>query len=135
MSKIMDKTETNKGRETPIKKMMEACDKDPNLQKQLFENPDVVAKKFEVTLTPEEKAQIGKVASLYRLVDEFQVARFHGPGPIFYPVDVWWRRRIFNHVLSYRPIFNPLFYPIGYPIDILRIGMLRQLEETRIQQR
>jgi hypothetical protein len=131
----MEKADSIKGREPPIKRMMDACDKDSNLQRQLFENPNAVAKKFEVTLTSEERAQIEKVASLYRLVDEFQAGRFNGPGPIFYPVDVWWRRKIFDHVLRYRPIFYPIFYPIGYPIDILRTQLLRQVEEARVRQR
>lgn len=124
----MSDTERNLG----IKKMMDACDRDPSLQAQLFKTPDVVAKKYQVTLTAEEKAQIGKVAHLYTLVDEFKAGRIFGPGPIFYPIDIWWKRKIFNHVLSYRPIFYQLFPgPIGYPIDILRIDILRQIEARK----
>ena len=122
-------------RELPIRKMMDACDRDEALQAQLFKEPDAVAKKFGVQLSPEEKAQIARVADLYRIVDEFTAGRIVGPGPIFYPVDVWWKRRIFNHVLSYRSLFNPIFDHVFYPIDILRIDLARQFEGLRLRRR
>lgn len=119
-------------RNLAIKKMMDACDKDPSLQAQLFKSPEGVAKKYEVSLSAEEKAAISKLGHLYEVIDEFKAGRIFGPGPIFYPIDIWWQRKIFNHVLSYRPIFYPLFpRPIGYPIDLLRIDVLRQIEARR----
>jgi len=132
----MPAPEARDDRNLSVKKMMDACDKDPGLQAQLFKNPDEVAKKYGVTLSADEKGQLSKVAHLYALVDEFKASRFPGPGPIFYPADVWSKRRIFDHVLSYRPIFYPLFVdPIFYPIDILRIDVLRNLEALRLRQR
>ena len=122
-------------RELPIRKMMDACDQDEALQAQLFKEPDAVASKFGVQLTSDEKAQLAKVADLYRIVDEFKAGRFGGPGPIGYPIDVWWKRKIFNHVLSYRPLFYPIFNPVFYPIDILRIDFARQFDALRVRRR
>jgi len=125
----------NVDRTLSVRKMMDACDKDPELQDQLFKTPDEVAKTYGVTLSADEKGQLCRVAHLYALVDEFKASRSSGPGPIFYPVDVWWKRRLFDHVLSYRPIFYPLFTRISYPIDILRIDVLRHLESFRLRHR
>lgn len=114
-----------------IKKMMEACDKDSSLQAQLLREPDALAKKHGVQLRAEEKAQLAKVSELYSIIDEFKAGRVAGPGPIFYPIDVWWKRKIFDHVLRYRP----LYYPMFYPIDIGRIDLLRQFDELQLRRR
>jgi hypothetical protein len=112
-----------KDREIAIRKLMDACDKEPELQAQLFESPKKIAAQHGVELEDAEVQQLQKVGALMRLVGEFKAGRVVGPGgPIYYPIDVWWKRTIFNHVISYRSLYNPLFHhifdPIGYPIDV-----------------
>ena len=103
--------------EIAVKKLMDACDQDPKLQARLFQDPIAVAKEHGVELSSDEVQQLKRVGALMTLVDQFKAGRVGlGPGPIFYPVDVWWKRAIFNHVVSYRPIFYPLFNPIYYRI-------------------
>jgi hypothetical protein len=107
-------------RETDIKKMMEACEQDPELQAKLLENPKEFAqKKFKVELNDQEVQQLLKVGQLMRLVDEFKAGRFVGPGPVTYPVDIWWKRVITNHVIRYNPLYYRLFYLIYYPIGYM----------------
>lgn len=114
--------------EVAIKKMMEACDQDPKLQAKLFHDPRAVAKEHGVELSDTEIQQLKRVGSLVNLVNEFKVGRIgHGPiggYPIGYPIDQWWKKTIFNHIVSYRslynPLFNPIFYPIGYVFNIAR---------------
>jgi hypothetical protein len=114
--------ETSK--EVQTRKMIEACDKDPKMLAELCRDPKAFAAKHDVTLAEEEVQQLKKVGALIQLVGEFTAGRVIGPGPIFYPADVWWKRAIFNHVVSYRGIFNPLFninilkYPIGYYFEL-----------------
>jgi len=104
-----------------IRKMLEACDKDPKLQAELCKDPKAFAAKHDVTLTDEEVQQLKRLGGLMRLVGEFTAGRVYGPGPIYYPIDVWWKRTLLNHLIGYRPLFNPLFeinkyIPIyGYP--------------------
>ena len=111
-------------REISIKKMMEACDKDPALRAELLKSPGEVAARFKVTLKEDEKAQIAKVAELFRVVDEFKAGRVHGPGPIYDAADVWWKRQLVSHIIYYRPIYYRLFYHIyywiGYYFDVGR---------------
>lgn len=102
--------------EIAIRKMMEACHQDPKLQARLFHDPKAVAKEHGAELSNEEVQQLKRVGALMSLVDEFKAGRVGGPGPIFYPIDVWWKQAIFNHVVSYRSLYNPLFRPIFYPI-------------------
>lgn len=111
--------------ELKIKKLVEAVEKDEKLRAEFFRAPEAFAERFEVKLGPEEVAQVKRVGALMQLVDEFKAGRTGiVPGPIFYPIDIWWKRAIRNHVVSYRPIYYPLFYhlyyhifyPIGYPI-------------------
>jgi hypothetical protein len=109
--------------EIAIRKMMDACDQDPKLQARLFHDPKAVAKEHGVELSNDEVAQLKRVGALMSLVDEFKVGRVTGiPGPIYYPIDAWWKQAIFNHVISYRsiynPLFNPIFYPIGYVFNV-----------------
>jgi hypothetical protein len=99
-----------------IKAMMEACDKDAKAQAALLKTPNEFAKKYNVTLEPDEEAQLKRVGELISLIDEFTAARIHGPGPIFYPADVWWKSTLSAHILGYQPLFNKLFPPKGYPI-------------------
>jgi hypothetical protein len=125
----------DKERDAPIRKMMDACDTDPALQAKLFKEPDAVAEKYGVKLTADEKKQIAKVADLYRIVDEFKAGRIGGPGPIFYPADVWWKRKIFDHVLSYRPLYYAIFYPVFYPIDLGLVNLARHFDALRLRRR
>lgn len=109
--------------EVAIKKMMDACDRDPKLQARLLHDPKAVAKEHGVELSADEVQQLKRVGALMSLVDEFKVGRVGGgPGPIFYPIDAWWKQALFNHVISYRslynPLFNPIFYPIGYVFNV-----------------
>jgi hypothetical protein len=109
--------------EIAIRKMMDACDQDPKLQARLFHDPKAVAKEHGVELANDEVQQLKRVGALMSLVDEFKAGRVGGvPGPIFYPIDTWWKQAIFNHVISYRsindPLFNPIFYPIGYVFNV-----------------
>jgi hypothetical protein len=112
-----------------IKQMMEACDKDPALRHRLLKDPKQFAKdKYKVDLSDQEEEQLLKVGQLMQLVNDFTAGRVGGPGPIFYPADVWWKRAIRNHVTSYSPLYNKLFYQIPlyswrwtlYPPDVLR---------------
>ncbi|HUI41769.1 MAG TPA: hypothetical protein VL523_07360 [Terriglobia bacterium] len=109
--------------EIAIKKMMDACDQDPKLQARLFHDPKVVAKEYGAELSSDEVQQLKRVGALMSLVDEFKAGRVGvGPGPIYYPIDTWWKQTVFNHVISYRslynPLFNPIFYPIGYVFNV-----------------
>jgi len=114
-----------------LKALVEAVEKDSDLRVSLFKEPAQVAAKFDVKLRDEEVAQLKRVGELMRLVAEFTAGRDKVvPGPIFYPIDIWWKRTLGEHVLKYRPMFYPLFhvlryhifyhifYPIGYPIDL-----------------
>jgi hypothetical protein len=93
-----------------VRKLMQACEKDPELFARLVKNPQEVAGEFGVTLEPEEVAQLEKVQKLNSLVAEFKQGRGIG-RPIGYPVDVAWKTSIANHIIFYRPIFYPIFYP------------------------
>jgi hypothetical protein len=127
--------EKDKSREASIRRMMNACDTNPELQMQLFKAPDEVARQFNVQLTADEKTHLAKVADLYRVVEEFKAGRIGGPGPIFYPADVWWKRKIFDHVLRYRPIFYQIFYPVFYPIDLGHIDLTQRFDALRFRRR
>jgi hypothetical protein len=109
------------GKEEPSAALMalvEAVEKDPELKAALFKDPAKVAAKFDVKFKDEEVTQLKRVGELMRLVSEFTDGRrVVFPKPIFYPIDIWWKGVLRDHILSYRPILNPLFYPIGYPID------------------
>jgi hypothetical protein len=113
--------------EIAIRKMMEACDHDPKLQARLFKDPVAVGKEHGVDLSDSEVQQLKRVGALMSLVDEFKAGRVGGRGPVVgypigYPIDQWWKRTIFNHVVSYRSLynslFNPIFYPIGYVFNV-----------------
>jgi hypothetical protein len=125
--------------EIAIKKMMDACDQDPKLQARLFHDPKAVAKEHGVELSNDEVQQLKRVGALMSLVDEFKAGRVVGPGPIFYPIDVWWKRAIFNHVISYRSIYNPLyspiFYPIGYVFNAVGPEFGREVGALRLRRR
>ena len=120
-----------------IKKMMDACDRDPKLRNKLYHDPKSVAKEHGAELSDEQVQQLKRVGALVSLVGEFKEGRAgFGPGPIFYPIDVWWKETIFSHVVSYQslynPLFNPIFYPIGYVFNTggfklgRQFGMLRK---------
>ena len=102
-------------KEVAVKKMLQACEKEPELFAKLIASPQEVAGKFGIALEPEEVEQLQKVQKLRTLVDEFKLGRVIGP-PLGYPVDVAWKNIIFYHILYYRPIFYPIFYPIPDPI-------------------
>ncbi len=53
-----------------VKKMMDACDKDPKLQAELFKDPKGFAKKYDVTLGDDEVKQLNRVGALMQLVAE-----------------------------------------------------------------
>jgi hypothetical protein len=97
-------------KDVAIRKLMQACEKDPELFAKLIAKPQEVAKKYGVTLEAEEVEQLQKVQKLKTLVEEFKLGRVIG-HPIGYPVDVAWKTAIANHIIFYRPIFYPIFYP------------------------
>jgi hypothetical protein len=97
-------------KEVAVRKLMQACEKDPELFARLVAKPQEVAEQFGVTLEPDEVAQLERVQKLRSLVAEFKLGRGIG-RPIGYPVDVAWRTAIANHIVFYRPIFYPIFYP------------------------
>jgi len=102
--------------EVGIRKLMQACETDPELLTKLLEKPQEIAKQYSVTLEPEELQQLQRVKKLRDLVDEFKAGRVI-PRPVGYPIDVLWKTTLANHILSYRPIFYPIFYtwgPISY---------------------
>ncbi len=130
--------------EIAIRKMMEACDQDPALQAELFKNPVAVAKKHHVDLSDDEVEQLKRVGTLMNLVGEFKAGRVGGRGPIVgypigYPIDQWWKRTIFNHVVSYRslynPLFNPIFYPIGYVFNVGAKAFGNEIAALRMRRR
>jgi hypothetical protein len=125
--------------ELTVKKMMEACDKDPKLQAELFKDPKAFAAKHEVKLADEEVQQLKKVGALMQLVDEFTKGRPFGPGPIFYPIDIWWKQAMFNHIISYRSLYNPLFnilkYPIGYYFNVAGSQVSSEINVLRARRR
>jgi len=112
--------------EVAIRKMMEACDQDPKLKARLFHDPIAVAKEHGVELSDTEVQQLKRVGALTNLIHEFKGGRIgRGPVgvyPVGYPIDQWWKKTIFYHVVSYRPLyyalFNPIFYPIGYVFNV-----------------
>ncbi len=117
-------------KELAVKKLMEACEKDPKLQAELFRAPKELATKYGVTLEPEEEKQLKRVGELMRIINDFTEARIFGPGPIFYPVDLWWKRTLFDHIYRYEPLYNKLFHrPLpGYPADLRMREQLREQE-------
>ena len=126
--------------EIAIKKMMEACDRDPKLQARLFHDPNAVAKEHGVELSDDEVQQLKRVGTLINLVDEFKAGRVGGHGPLVgYPADTWWKNTIFNHVVSYRslykPLFNPSFYPIGYVFRVAGREFGEEVASLRLRRR
>ena len=103
-------------REIAIKRLMEAADKDPKLRAEFLKAPKEFAARQGITLQHEEVEQLTRVGELVRVIDQFTAGRINGPGPIFYPVDVWWKAVLADHVLNYQPLFHKLFPPRGYPI-------------------
>jgi hypothetical protein len=97
-------------KEVAIRKLMQACEKDPELFARLTQKPQEVAEEYGVTLEPDEVVQLERVQKLNSLVAEFKLGRGIG-RPIGYPVDVAWKTSIANHIIFYRPIFYPIFYP------------------------
>ena len=103
--------------ELALKKLIEAADKDPELRARLCKEPELMAKELGIKLGTAEVQQLERIGALMQLVDEFKQARVVvDDSPIFYPIDVWWKRTIFDHIIRYRPIYYPLFYPIFYHI-------------------
>lgn len=135
-------------KEVAIRKLMQSCEKDPELFTKLVDKPQEVAKEYGVALEPEELQQLQRVKKLRDLVEEFKQGRVIGPH-IGYPIDVLWKATIANHILSYRPIFypvfyrpgpifyyrptfnNPIFYPVGYPFSAGGIEGSRQFSGLR----
>jgi hypothetical protein len=95
-------------KEVAVRKLMQACEKDPELFARLTKKPQEVAGEYGVTLEPDEVVQLERVHKLNSLVAEFKLGRVIGT-PIGYPVDVAWKSAIANHILSYRPVFYPIF--------------------------
>ncbi len=108
-------------KETAVRKLMQACEKDPELLTRLVAKPKEVAGEFGVTLEAEEIEQLGRVQKLQNLVAEFKGGRGIG-HPVGYPIDVAWKTTLANHIIFYRPIYYPIFYPIFYPIGYLGAG-------------
>jgi hypothetical protein len=102
-------------KEVAVRKLLQACEKDPELFAKLIATPKEVAEQFGVALEPEEVEQLQKVQKLRTLVGEFKQGRVVGP-PLGYPIDVAWKNTILNHIKFYNPIFYPIFYPIPDPI-------------------
>ncbi len=102
--------------ETAVKKLMEAADKDPALKAKLFKDPQAVAKQYDFSFTEAEVSQLKKVARLTDLIDDYTAGRIVGPGPVFYPLDIWWKGALRDHILRYRPIYYPMFHHMYYPI-------------------
>ena len=107
--------ERDRAAEVNVRKMIVACERDPQLQEELLRNPEQVAKRFDAQLAPEELRQIKQVAVLRQVIDDYKVNKEVFRKPIFYPIDGWWRKVIYYHVLRY-PIFYHLFYPRGYAL-------------------
>jgi len=102
-------------KEAAVRKLMQACEKDPDLLTKLTENPAEIAKKHGVDLEPEEVQQLQRVKKLKDLVEEFKVGRGIG-RPVGYPIDVAWKTTLANHIIFYRPIYYPIYYHIFYPV-------------------
>jgi len=110
-------------RELSVKKLMLAADQDEQLRAKLLKDPEAVAKQYNVQFQPAEVEHLRKLGSLTELINEFKVDHVHVvPGPIFYPIDVWWRRVILYHIIFYHPLYHP-GYPIDFAID--RLGELQ----------
>ena len=126
-----------------IRKMMEACDQDPKLQAKLLQDPKAVAKEHGVELSDGDVQQLKRVSTLMNLVGEFKAGRVGrgplGTYPIGYPIDQWWKGTIFNHVVSYRglynPFFNPIFYPIGYVFNFAGRELGGEIAALRMRRR
>ena len=116
MAQRPDAEQVGKGErsgEVVKRKMMAACQRDPQLLEQLLSDPDAVAARFKVSLTDVERQQLRKVADLRNIIDDYKSVRdAFGPGPIFYPIDGWWKKVIFYHIRFY-----PRFYHVFYPAD------------------
>jgi hypothetical protein len=103
-------------KEVAIRKMLQSCEKDPELFAKLVEKPQEVAREHGVALEPEELQQLQRVKKLQDLVEEFKQGRVIG-HPVGYPVDVLWKKTLANHILSDRSIFYPIWgYGWGYVI-------------------
>ncbi|MGA2168551.1 MAG: hypothetical protein ABSG62_10085 [Terracidiphilus sp.] len=102
-------------KDVAIRKLMQACEKDPDLFTKLVDNPQEIAKEHDIALEPEELQQLQRVKKLKDLVEEFKQGRGIG-RPVGYPIDVAWTTTIANHIIFYRPIYYPIYYPIFYPV-------------------
>ena len=97
--------------------LMEKANQDPLLRARFLTEPEKVAEEFKISLEARELDYLKKVGELFRLSDELRAIHF-GPGPIFYPVDFWWGRKLIELLSKVRVI--PIPKP-GYPIDFQRI--------------
>jgi len=66
--------------------MLREASRDSNLMRELFKNPDVVAKRYDVILT---KHHMEKLKSAGNFLDTFSDLEFGRiqPDPVFYPID------------------------------------------------
>jgi hypothetical protein len=129
---MSDLQEVHMTREVAIRKMITACQANPDLHAKLLEKPHEVAKEYGVTLEPEELQQLQRVKRLNDLVAEFTNGRGIDPH-IGYPIDVLWKNTIFNHIVFYRPYYPIWFglYPVGYYFSRGEIGAGRRFSGLR----
>ena len=99
--------------EANLQRLVLAAERDPQLMEQLLQNPEGVAEKYQAQLAPEEAQQIKHVAALRKVIDDYKINRDIFRNPIFYPIDIWWRKVISYHIIRY-PVFYHVFYPRGY---------------------
>ena len=97
--------------EAGVRKLMQACEKEPALFGRFVDKPDEVAKEFGITLAKEEIDQLKRVQRLQQVIDDFKAHRPGIPGPSGYPIEMAWKTAMAHHIIFYRPSFYPIFYP------------------------
>lgn len=110
--------------ETSMKKLdndfvelFEKAHQDPELKRELLQNPEAVGERFGVKFSDDEVQQLKKLGALSDLAQEIKYGRLFPPTPIFYPIDIWRVNElleIFAHLIPGTITYpgpGPIFYP------------------------
>ena len=104
--------------EIPVKTLIEACEKDPEMMAGLLKDPKDFALKHKVTLTDDQIKPLQLIGQLKQLIAKFEAGRVRIPPWNGYPYEGLWKQVIFTHLQQYRfPKPIPPGYPVGPDID------------------
>lgn len=103
-----------KDNDQQLKEMFEAAHADPHLKKRLLDNPEKVAKEFNVSLGKREIARLRSVGVFANMANEAINGRIFQCDPrVCYPATHWFKLEIGKLLKEYVIAFPPkeIFYP------------------------